>query len=287
MDGVRPRSERQKGIYRVVILFAMAKYSNETFLERQLDRRAEQTGHFLIGLFHIPCRYIKPENRDLGVAAVAHCAVPMNLVGRSQIFQRRCTYVLPPHVEPVWKGSARWAGARFWRSNMARSGLCQSFLPCCIRPDSLVAGPVAQIHFVCVDQRVDFHCFDGASQPRSERHHRQAASDGDSTVSRNSLDFDLDSGDNATAIAGARAALPTGSFLGVRNGEAADYLGVAAGRLAASEVAAHGWRQSALALLATCLALPARGRWPSFVCSQRLKLAAKLSFFAARALATA
>jgi hypothetical protein len=136
----------------------MAKYSNEPFLERQLDRLSKQTGYFLVRLFHIPCRQLEPEDRDLGVAAVAHCAVPMNLVGRSQIFPAALHVRSSPPVEPVWKGSARAGRAqRFWRSNMARSGLCQSFPPIGLGPDSLVAAPVAQIPSVCVDQRVDFH----------------------------------------------------------------------------------------------------------------------------------
>jgi hypothetical protein len=48
----------------------MAKYSNETFLERQLDRLSKQTGLFLVRLFYVPCLK-KPEDRDPGVAAVA------------------------------------------------------------------------------------------------------------------------------------------------------------------------------------------------------------------------
>jgi hypothetical protein len=35
----------------------MAEYSNETFPEQQLDRLSKQTGHFLGGLFHLPCVY--------------------------------------------------------------------------------------------------------------------------------------------------------------------------------------------------------------------------------------
>jgi hypothetical protein len=68
------------------------------------------------------------------------------------------------------------------------------------------------------------------------------------------LDFDPTLGINDTAIAWSLRGIADWLFLDVRNGEAADYLGVAAGRLlAASEVAAHlsvlrdwSWRLNSL-----------------------------------------
>jgi hypothetical protein len=121
----------------------MAKYSNETFLERQLDRLSKQTGLFLVRLFYVPCLK-KPEDRDLGVAAVAHCAVPMNLVGRSQIFPAalhvRSSAACRACLERKRTGRAHASGAQIWLG-----AACANLFPYWIGPDSFVAALVARI----------------------------------------------------------------------------------------------------------------------------------------------